>query len=173
MKRIIIVNDKDEPIGNKEFDSVLTGDYYRVAALFIFNSQNELLIVQRAFTKKLHPGGWGPSVAGTLEVGETYDTNIVKETEEEIGVTGLDIYKAQKLLIEFNDRKYFAQIYAARSDLDISDLVLQKEEVEQAKWMKLTELSQDVKNHPENYTPTFSKIISNSTDVKKLEALIK
>jgi NADH pyrophosphatase NudC (nudix superfamily) len=41
-------------------------------------------LTQRAATKKNDPDKRTSAVAGTVEKGETFETNIIKETQEEI-----------------------------------------------------------------------------------------
>ena len=79
---ITIVNEEDEIIGHKDRTSLdHETDIYRVAALWLTNSTGEVLIAQRALSKESSPGKWGPAAAGTVEEGETYESNIVKEVE--------------------------------------------------------------------------------------------
>ena len=92
-EKIIIVDEDDNIIGSKERNSIVSGDIYRVSALLIENSKGEILLAQRALTKKHDPGKWGPPVAGTVEEGETYESNIVKEAEEELGLKNIQIIK--------------------------------------------------------------------------------
>lgn len=56
MKPLIpIVNDNDKIIGYKPRDDRNTKDMYRVSALWITNSKGDILLAQRAFTKKHNP----------------------------------------------------------------------------------------------------------------------
>ena len=76
---IVVVDERDEVTGTKDYESVTSNDIYRVSALWIVNLRGEVLLAQRSFNKTKDPGTWGPAVAGTVEKGEDYDTNIVKE----------------------------------------------------------------------------------------------
>lgn len=95
--KIPIVNESDEVIAYKERESIAVEDIYRVSALWVKNSKGESLLAQRAFTKKHSPGKWEPAVAGTVEEGEDYDSNIIKEIEEELGLKDIKIFKAKKI----------------------------------------------------------------------------
>lgn len=92
--KIIIVDENDTIIGHKNRDSMEDGDMYRVSALWIQNSKGDILLAQRSFDKRNDPGKWGPAVAGTVEEGETYESNIIKEAEEEIGLKNSHFDKA-------------------------------------------------------------------------------
>lgn len=154
--KIIIVNDHDEVIGVKERDARTAQDISRITALYIFNSQNEVLLARRAFDKRYEPGTWGVSVAGTLEEGETYDSNIIKEAAEELGI----ILNKNNLIFGKHgyisaSHKYFYQIYFAKQDIDLKDFKIQTEEVAGVRWSSVAALSDEIKNQPENFTHSF------------------
>ena len=83
-----IVNENDEIIDYKPRNEIdYKKDYYRIGCLWLTNSKGEVLLAQRLLTKDKDPGMWGPSAAGTLEKGESYESNIYKEAEEELGLS--------------------------------------------------------------------------------------
>jgi isopentenyldiphosphate isomerase len=156
--KIIIVNENDEVIGCKERGTLTQSDIYRVAALWIQNSKGEILLAQRSFNKKNDPGKWGPAVAGTIDEGETYESNIIKEAEEEIG---LKSHHFQKSFYKLNDRKhkYFVQWFFALVDKDIDEFTIQKEEVEKIKWFTKEELLDELNNHPDKFLQSIKECI--------------
>ena len=88
--KIQIVNTNDKVIGLKERKNLdYKNNIYRSSALWIINSKGKSLLAQRALTKKHHPGKWRPAVSGTIEKNETYDSNIIKESEEELGLKNI------------------------------------------------------------------------------------
>ncbi len=94
------------------------------------------------------------AVSGTVEEGETFDGNIVKETEEEIGLTGVDIHKERKYFIDDGSYKYFVQKYSASVDKDATKITIQEDEVEGYAWIRISELINDVRNNPDKYVPS-------------------
>lgn len=157
---IIVVDEQDRIVGHKKRDDRNEQDIVRVAGIFVFNSNKETLIAQRSLNKVFNPGKWGPAAAGTLEEGETYISNIVKETEEEIGVK---IDKKDLVLgpYEFVNTKhrYFRQIYYIKLDLPISNFKIQKEEVEGLRWVKIEELENWLTRSPEDFTESSPKLM--------------
>lgn len=142
--RIPIVNEKDEIIAIKDRSEVQHGlDIYRVSALWLTNSKGEILIAQRSLNKKDNPGVWGPAVAGTIEEGETYEGNIYKEAEEEIGLTGLKFEEGPKMLRN-GSRRYFLQWYLGSLDRNIEDFKIKDDEVAQLKWVSKKDLKNDM-----------------------------
>jgi len=144
--KIVIVDKDDKVIGLKEKGTLdFEKDFYRVSALWIKNSKGKSLLAQRAFTKKQDPGVWGPAVAGTIEEGETYDSNIIKETEEEIGLKNV---KPEKAIKEFIDGKYkyFTQLYFIKLDKDSDEFKFDKKEVEKIGWFIFEEILELIEN---------------------------
>jgi len=153
--KIPIVDEEDEIICYKERDSEEQMDLYRVSALWLTNSKGEVLLSRRAFDKLHSPGVWGPAVAGTNEEGETYESNIVKETKEEIGLD-LEFKKSVKVLRNSKDRphNFFCQWFTAKIDIDAKDIIFDKVEVAEVRWFSKEELIQKVKENPEGFAGT-------------------
>jgi isopentenyldiphosphate isomerase/mannose-6-phosphate isomerase-like protein (cupin superfamily) len=148
--RIVIVNDQDEIIGHKERCTLVKEDIYRVSALWVTNSNGDILLAQRKFTKKHDPGKWGPAVAGTVDEGETYENNIIKEAEEEIGLANIKPTLGPKRRV-YGEHNYFCQWYTLIVDKAVQDFTIQEEEVEQIRWIPKIELQKDLREHPDRY----------------------
>jgi isopentenyldiphosphate isomerase len=148
--RIVIVNENDEIIGHKERGTLTKEDIYRVSALWITNSKGDILLAQRKFTKAHDPGKWGPAVAGTVDEGEAYEMNILKEAEEEIGLKDIHPTLGPKRR-ERGEHNYFGQWYLLTIDKPVEDFTIQEEEVEQIKWFARSELEKDICDNPEKY----------------------
>jgi isopentenyl-diphosphate delta-isomerase len=158
MTRIIIVNNKDEIIGHKQRGTLARSDIYRVSALWVTNSRGDVLLAQRKFNKKHNPGMWGPAVAGTIDEGETYDSNIVKEAEEEIGLAHITPRKGPKYRTA-DDYNFFCQWYTLALDKPAEDFTVQEDEVEQIKWFTVDELQRELLQHPEKYLSSLDSIM--------------
>lgn len=148
--RIIIVDEEDNIIGHKNRKLIEEQDIDRVSALWITNSKGEILLAQRAFNKTNDPGKWGPAVAGTIEEGETYDTNIIKEAKEEIGLQ--DIKPTAGVKVRHTGKhNYFAQWYLLHLDKSSDEFTVDRTEVNEVKWFSRTGLEQDLKDNPEKF----------------------
>src|SRR3990167_10312219 len=143
-----VVDGDDKIIGYKQREDIdYARDIYRIGALWLTNSKGQILIAQRKLNKDKDPGKWGPAAAGTLEKGETYETNIYKEAEEEIGLSGVKFELGPKQRFA-TVRQSFCQWYLGKSDKQSDEFIPQPEEVEQVKWVSLKELTKDVKSNP-------------------------
>lgn len=145
--KIPIVNEQDEIIGYKDRKDRNTIDITRITGLWLWNEKGEVLLAQRAFSKSINPGLWGPAVAGTVEEGETYESNIIKEAEEEIELYGLKPVLGPKLR-RTTKHAYFVQWFTATINSDYP-LVKQDSEVESIKWFSKEELMKALDETPE------------------------
>lgn len=147
MTRIILVDDNDNEIGLKERDEIGPEDLCRGSALWITSSSGDILLTQRSLEKKHHPGKWSAAVAGTVDEGEDYDINILKETEEEIGITlsAKELRKGPKIRMP----RFFMQWYYATVDLPLSAFTLQEGEVMDIRWVSPEEFERLIAEEPE------------------------
>ncbi|MCF7831708.1 MAG: NUDIX domain-containing protein [Candidatus Pacebacteria bacterium] len=148
--KIPIVNKQDEIVGYKERVDRNPEDIIRLTSIWITDEQGDILLQQRKLTKKNNPGKWGPAVAGTVEEGETYDSNVYKELEEELGIRGINLIKDKKYYGESNTGKRFVQMYTAIIPRN-TKLVPQEEEVENLRWVSKDELQKWFAERPEDF----------------------
>jgi len=151
--RIPIVNEQDEIIKYINVNERQKGDISRVAGLWITNEKGEILLTQRSFKKIRDPGKWGPAVAGTVEEGETYEENIIKEAQEEIGLTNITP-KIECKNRRSTSHEYFGQWFSVVVDSNYP-FVKQDVEVEQIRWFAKDEILKLYKENPDLFIPTF------------------
>ena len=150
--KIIIVDKDDKVIGLKKWEDLAIEDIWRVSALWIKNSKGEILLARRALSKAHDPNKWGPAVAGTLEEGETYNSNIVKEAKEEIGLKNVKFKKRQKMKISLAGRqRYFLQWYLAKVDKQAEEFKIQKSEVAEVRWFSKEEIKKKLRENPNEF----------------------
>lgn len=112
------------------------GEYIRGVEAIIINSQNQILISQRAPNKEKYALKWECN-GGALSVGEEAEDGLIREIYEELGIK-LDIneivfYKTMK-----NDYR-FKEIFVVRKDVDIKDIRFLDGETIDAKWVDINE----------------------------------
>jgi isopentenyl-diphosphate Delta-isomerase len=152
MTKIIIVDEQDNIIGSKERTGEIKEGIYRVSALWITNSKGQVLLARRQLDKAHDPGAWGPAVAGTVEEGEIYDFNIVKEAEEELGLKNIKFEKGKKVRVR-GKYNYFCQWFLLKLDKKAEDFKFDKKEVLEVKWFSKQEILEMSKN-PKMLTST-------------------
>jgi len=86
---VILVNQKDQPIGIQEKIQAHLGSaqLHRAISVQIFNSQKELLIQQRSKHKRLFPLLWANTVCTDIRPYESYLQAAQRRLKEEFGLT--------------------------------------------------------------------------------------
>jgi len=157
---VILVNEKNEQLGLMEkMEAHQKAILHRAFSVFIFNEKNELLLQQRAAEKYHSPLLWTNTCCSHQRDGETNIEAGKRRLDEEMGFTcSLEevfsfIYKApfDNGLTEHELDHVMIGYYNENPNIN-------KDEVENFKWMSLGDVSDDINNHPEKYTAWF-KII--------------
>ena len=153
---IPIVDENDKLLYYKDLDERdPRREITRASCVWIVNEKNEILLAKRSKYHTNLPNLWGPSAAGSLKEGETYEDNIIKEAQEEIGVKLEKIVPGPKLR-DSDTHEFFAQYFFSQIHSD-TKFILQEREVDEAKWVSLSELKEWYRLHPEEFLPTFDK----------------
>jgi isopentenyl-diphosphate delta-isomerase len=152
--QVILVDTNDNPIGiMPKLEAHEKGQLHRAFSVFIFNSNAELLLQQRAF-EKYHSGGlWSNTCCSHPAPGETINKAAPRRLLEEMGISCElkyefnFIYKAnfENGLIEHE----FDHVYFGFSD---ATPIINKEEVNDWKYSSLSSLIDDIKKTPSHYT---------------------
>ena len=115
--------------------------YILVVLVFIQNSQGKFLIQKRSKQKD----GKYASTGGHPKTGEASIDGMITEIKEELGLT----VKPEELELIFSGqedvKQVFFDIYYMRKDFNISDLKLQKEEVDFVEWLSFKEVETLIK----------------------------
>src|SRR6267154_5416763 len=83
-----IVNEHDEVVSRAPRREVhARGLLHRAVHVLVFNARGEVFLQKRSMTKDKSPGLWDSSASGHVDSGEDYDTCVVRELREEIGLS--------------------------------------------------------------------------------------
>ncbi len=148
-------------------DKVL-GEYRISVHVWIINNKGELLIQKRSPQKRKYPNMWACH-GGGVDAGENSLEAAIRECKEEIGVN-LDKENIEFVLSYKYSNSTFLDIYLARADINLEDLVFQEEEVCDAKWVTLDEFDNMIKNNEVpsvvlHYFDFFKKIINKENNL--------
>jgi isopentenyl-diphosphate delta-isomerase len=85
---LILVDEQDRQLGNlnKALCHEGRGILHRAFSLLIFNSKGQLLLQQRARTKRLWPGYWSNSCCSHPRWGESLESATARRLHEELGL---------------------------------------------------------------------------------------
>jgi isopentenyl-diphosphate delta-isomerase len=159
---VVLVDENDQVIGRMgKLEAHEKGLLHRAFSVLIFNSNNELLLQKRAYSK-YHSGGlWTNTTCSHPRVGETVLLAGARRLNEEMGITcelkqafsfiykaeldqGLTEYELDHVMIGFSDKAPCMNL----------------EEVNAFKWMSLNDLKNDMTHHPQLYTVWFKILIN-------------
>lgn len=157
MESVILVDEQDTPIGLMEkMQAHITPHLHRAFSIFIFNSNGELLLQQRAFSKYHSPGLWTNTCCSHPRENETIEEATSRRLMEEMGMK-CDMTEAYTFI-------YQAPVGQGLTEYELDHVVIghsddtpfiNKEEVASWKYMNLTDLENDIRLHPECYTEWF------------------
>ena len=117
-------------------------EYVQGVHVWIMNSKNEFLIQKRSKFKRLYPNLWSITSGGT-DAGETTVETAYREVKEELGI---EIRPEElELMMTYKRNHDFVDVYLAKKDIDLNDIVMQKEEVAEVKWVSSEELENLIK----------------------------
>jgi isopentenyl-diphosphate Delta-isomerase len=159
-EQVILVNELDEPIGlMNKMEAHEKAILHRAFSVFVLNEKNEVMLQQRAHHKYHSPLLWTNTCCSHQRAGETNIEAGTRRLYEEMGFkTDLKelfhfIYKApfDNGLTEHELDHVMIGYYA-------NDPIINPDEVEQWKWMKIEEIKEDMITNPADYTVWF-KII--------------
>lgn len=160
---IDIVDENNNLTGKKRLKSEAHsfGLWHRSVHVWLYNNKREVLLQLRAKEKKLFPDIWDVAVAGHISAGEDPVTTVLREAEEEIGLIidlkQLLFFKTIIIKNLYNNiiNNEFIYIYFLPFNGDISDLKLQKEEVQSVKFFSLDKLPEEISKNPNKFIDKF------------------
>lgn len=154
MNHVILVNENDQEIGMMEKMEVhQKGFLHRAFSVFIKNNKGEILLQQRAFSKYHSAGLWSNACCSHPSPGETNILAAQRRLQEEMGFTCelkelfSFIYRCEleNALTEHEFDHVFLGLYQQNP-------IINKEEVENFKWISVEALSIDLEKYPEKYS---------------------
>lgn len=155
---LVLVDEHDQEIGFLDKASAHQGRglLHRAFSLFVFNYKGELLLQQRATSKRLWPGFWSNTCCSHPRRGEAIDEAIERRLGEELGMRC-----AFSFLFKF---EYHAQydaegaehelcwVYAGRSD---EAPTFNLNEVSTLRYISPEALDKEMAENPQIFTPWF------------------
>ncbi len=159
-EQVILVNDKDEPIGlMNKLEAHEKAILHRAFSVFVLNDENEVLVQQRSHQKYHSPLLWTNTCCSHQRSGETNIEAGKRRLFEEMG-------------LQTELKELFHFIYKAPFDNGLTEHELDHvmigysneepninlDEVENWKWMKIEAIKEDMIENPDFYTVWF-KII--------------
>lgn len=155
---LILVDEQNQILG---YDSKLAchqgqGQLHRAFSVFVFNSDNDLLLQQRSAMKPLWPLYWSNSCCSHPRRGEDDMASVKRRLKEELSIS-----PHPKFLYRFRYKAVFGDagaenelcsVYVARSDKKI---ILNENEVADCRYIAPEALDKELRQNAECFTPWF------------------
>lgn len=134
------------------------GLWHRAVYAFIIDKNKNILLQKRSSTKKLWPNMWDVTVGGHVSNGEFGRQALIREVREELGIEISD--NDIKYLVGSTSinkqgdiiNKHYNECYLITKTINISDIKLQKDEVQEVKYFSKDELLQRISNNYDGLT---------------------
>jgi isopentenyl-diphosphate delta-isomerase len=157
LAEVILVNEKDEPIGVMEkLEAHEKGTLHRAFSIFIFNSKGDMLLQQRAQNKYHSAGLWSNACCSHPHPGEETKKAAERRMSEELGFkTSLNEIFDFIYQVSFENgltENEFDHVFVGRHDGEIK---INAEEVHDYLFKPMKQIKEDLKYNPEKYTEWF------------------
>lgn len=158
VKDIFDVVDENDNILRQEERSIVHREklLHRAVHVFVFNASGQLYLQRRSMTKDTAPGKWGSSCSGHVDTGEDYDTAVVRELVEEIGLE--DPAELTRVFKETPCKQTgyeFVCVYTCQSE---GPFTLDPSEVIEGRWIDLEKLNGWLERSPRDFAWSFSHL---------------
>jgi len=154
---VILVDEHDHEIGFMEkIQAHREGKLHRAFSIFIFNDKKELLLQQRALTKYHSAGLWTNTCCSHPRPNETIKDAANRRLFEEMGMA-CDLKTETSFIYRtpFENGLTEHELDYVLTGTSNRNPLINKEEVENFKWISLEALRQDVSVNPTHYTSWF------------------
>jgi isopentenyl-diphosphate Delta-isomerase len=158
-EQLILVDDHDREIGYKGKADCHSGFgvLHRAFSIFVFNSDNELLLQQRSPSKMLWPGYWSNTCCSHPRRGEAMAEAVTRRLKQELGFTCqleyLYKFKYQAQFGAVGAEHELCSVYFGRYDGPVDDVNVT--EIAAWRFVGVAALEQELKRAPETFTPWF------------------
>lgn len=156
-EHVILVNEQNQPIGTAPKANVHTQQtpLHRGFSVFVLNLRDQLLLQQRAATKKTWPLVWSNSCCGHPADGETNEAAATRRLSHELGLSVSEIhlmlpdYRYRTELNGVVENEFCPVMVAFTDQIPVPN----PDEVEAVRWVPWDTFVAEVRAHPEQYSP--------------------
>ena len=150
-----VVDEDDHVIGTSTRGEVHANKMlHRAVHVFVFNKRGDLLLQKRSALKDVHPGAWDSSVSGHLDSGEDYANAAIRELDEEMGISGVEIKESAH--IRPCEETGWEHVRLFRTEYH-GALRYPCSEIESAQWFPISELEAWIAGNPADFASGFLK----------------
>ena len=134
-----------------------------VVHLHVFNTDGSLYLQKRPAWKDIQPGKWDTAVGGHVSLGEDIEAALLREAEEELGLSAFSHIRLGHYVFESNRERELVYVYKTVYNKEITP---DAEELDGGRFWTLDEIRENIGK--EVFTPNFESEIMR----KELQLLI-
>lgn len=174
---LIWVDENDHEIGfGDKTETHINEHLHRAFSLFIFNTENREMLIQRRALGKYHSGGlWSNACCSHPRKGEDLHRSVIRRLREELGIDFDNLYSetnvsksADSPIVELGVFRYYKKFdTCAEYEIDhvflwtiqqkTLELKVSSEEIAETRWIALPDLKKWLSAKPEDFTAWFPK----------------
>jgi len=117
------------------------GKLHPVIHLHLINSKGEIYLQKRAMTKDTFPGKWDTSVGGHVDLGETIEQALLRETAEELNITG--IHPIPMVQYKWETEIESELVFSFRAIYNATP-VINKQEIDEGRFWNINEIKRNL-----------------------------
>lgn len=136
-----LVNEEGQVVGKAQRGECHDGKsmlLHPVVHLHVFNGKGELLLQHRPAWKTVQPDRWDTAVGGHVDLGETMEQALMRETMEEIGLQGIEPKYLLGYTHESDIEREFVRTYSVVTEGPFHP----SDEVDELKFFSIDEIRQ-------------------------------
>jgi isopentenyldiphosphate isomerase len=152
MEKLQIVHGStNEPTGLilNRAEAIANKAWCRSTNVFVLNAQGHVLCHRRSEEKERLPGVWSTHLGGHVNESETYETNALKEIEEEAGIVADKSELLAWRTSPIEHARLWVRDFVLFRDLPVHQFVPQEGEVDEFQWMHVGEIIERATKQPD------------------------
>jgi len=149
-----ILDESGTVIGKASREECHGGSFllHGVVHVLVFNSHGDLLLQKRSMTKYIQPGKWDTSIGGHIHCSETKEESLIRETEEELGISGAALEKIYEYIMVSDVEKEYVTTYRCVWD---GPITFQESEIDEVRFFSPDEIESNLGSG--YFTPNFEE----------------
>lgn len=124
---------------------------HRAVHIFVFRSDQKMLIHLRTDTKEEFPSVWTSSASGHVSASEDYSTSAERELQEELGIKS-PLKRVLRVDACADTSNEFTELFVTQSDAPIQ---VDPEEIADVEWATVEDIQRRVTSTPDKFSPAF------------------
>lgn len=155
MSEVLLVDIFDKPIGKMEkFEAHKTPNLHRAFSVFLYH--DDKILIQKRAKSKYHSGGLWANACCSHPLGDV-EKDAQYRLYEELGIIGCEPKEIFSFvyMAKFNDNLFEYEYDHVLLAEYVGEITVNKEEAEEAKWVNIDWLKQDLIDNPNKYAIWF------------------